>query len=211
LPVFPLPSIVFFPGTVLPLHIFEDRYKQMVRDARGGAGIIAMALLREGWEPEYYGSPEVYRIGCAGEMSDIVPLPEGRFNIKLRGLSRVRLVSFEQESPYRIAVVEPLPERAPAEVDPRAQALKRRLVQALAALVAGSQRQAIPVADLGDAPLPSLVNTLCARLDLPLAVKQELLTMDDLLDRCTALTRLLGKATRRRRSSVVADSEETIH
>ena len=88
-PVFPLPTVVFFPGTILPLHIFEQRYKKMVQDAQSGTGVIAMALMKQGWEPEYYGSPDVFRIGCAGCIAEVVNLPDGRFNIKLAGVSRV--------------------------------------------------------------------------------------------------------------------------
>jgi Lon protease-like protein len=66
IPIFPLPNVVLFPSVFLPLHIFEPRYRAMVRDALGGDRIIGMALLRPGWDAHYEGSPAVYEVGCAG-------------------------------------------------------------------------------------------------------------------------------------------------
>src|SRR5512146_486046 len=86
LPVFPLPNVVFFPKTYLPLHIFEPRYRQMVADATAGGQCIAMALLKEGWESDYYGNPSIYPIVCAGRLVSVQPLPDGRSNILLQGL-----------------------------------------------------------------------------------------------------------------------------
>src|SRR5690349_7326414 len=63
IPIFPLPNVVLFPEVPLPLHIFEPRYRQMVRDALAGSGIIGMTLLRGDWEDEYHAAPEVYRVG----------------------------------------------------------------------------------------------------------------------------------------------------
>ena len=64
-PVFPLPDVVFFPGTVLPLHIFEPRYRSMVRDAVAGEGLIAMALLRPQWEQALTTHPPIHTVGGA--------------------------------------------------------------------------------------------------------------------------------------------------
>ena len=66
-PLFPLPNTVLFPRAVLPLHIFEERYKTMTADALRGRRQIAMALLRPGWEKSYYGAPEIEPIVCVGE------------------------------------------------------------------------------------------------------------------------------------------------
>ena len=66
LPLFPLPNAVLFPGVYLPHHIFESRYREMVRDALDDDRIIGMTLLKPGFEAEYEGRPPIYRIGCAG-------------------------------------------------------------------------------------------------------------------------------------------------
>ena len=63
-PVFPLPTVVLFPHAVVPLHIFELRYRTMVRDALSGERVIALALLKPGWEREYHASPEFHALGC---------------------------------------------------------------------------------------------------------------------------------------------------
>ena len=55
IPIFPLPNVVLFPNMLLPLHIFEPRYREMVEDALNGEGLIGMALLKEGWQNDYYG------------------------------------------------------------------------------------------------------------------------------------------------------------
>lgn len=86
IPVFPLPNVVLFPEVMLPLHIFEPRYRQMVRETREKTPpLIGLALLRGDWQEHYEGKPEVFPLCCAGEMVRISPLQDGRFNILLRG------------------------------------------------------------------------------------------------------------------------------
>ena len=114
--VFPLPNTVFFPETVLPLHIFEPRYRQMVREAVAGSGLLAVTLLKSGWESDYYGNPPVEDIATVGAIRDLEPLPDGRFNLRLVGLQRVRLGRVVQERPYRSMEFEPIPE-LPGEHD----------------------------------------------------------------------------------------------
>src|SRR5687768_2370471 len=65
-PLFPLPNVVLFPRAVLPLHIFEERYKTMAADALAGDRLVAMALLRPGWEKSYYGRPAIEPVVCVG-------------------------------------------------------------------------------------------------------------------------------------------------
>src|SRR5688572_33039349 len=67
-PLFPLPNVVLFPKAVLPLHIFEERYKAMTADALSGHRRIAMALLQRGWERDYYSRPMVEPIVCVGQI-----------------------------------------------------------------------------------------------------------------------------------------------
>ena len=88
IPVFPLPNVVLFPDVKLPLHIFEQRYRDMVQDASGNTpSLIGMVLLRgDSWKDQYEGNPEVYPIGCVGEIDGMVPMPDGRSNIILKGV-----------------------------------------------------------------------------------------------------------------------------
>lgn len=105
-PVFPLSSVVLFPGVLLPLHIFEMRYREMLRDVLNGEKIIAMALLKPGWENNYYEKPDIFNIGCMGLIVSTDYLHDGRANIALYGLKRIRLHENNCDLPYRVATAE---------------------------------------------------------------------------------------------------------
>ncbi len=108
---------MLFPQVALPLHVFEPRYRKMVADAMESHRTIGMTLLRPGWERDYYGRPPVYDRGCAGLIEHHEPLPDGRSNIVLRGLSRFRIVEEHGGEPYRLASVEMLEEAPSAEAE----------------------------------------------------------------------------------------------
>ena len=96
IPLFPLPSVVLFPRAVLPLHIFEDRYRAMTADALTGGRQVAMALLKPGWERDYYARPEIEPVVCVGVILTHELLPDGKYNFLLQGHTRARVV---QETP----------------------------------------------------------------------------------------------------------------
>lgn len=108
--IFPLPSTVFYPNTLLPLYIFEARYRQMVKDALDGSRLIGMVLLKPGWEENYDGRPDVVSVGCVGEIDRAKRLADGKYNIVLKGLSRFRILREVSGKPYRLAEVEFLEE-----------------------------------------------------------------------------------------------------
>ena len=87
-PIFPLAGALLFPRSQLPLHIFEERYREMVRDALAGPGRIAMIQPASDDEP-----PSLYRAGCLGEIVGVEELDDGRFNIVLQGSHRFRLIA----------------------------------------------------------------------------------------------------------------------
>jgi Lon protease-like protein len=91
LAIFPLPGIVLFPNALLPLHIFEPRYRDMMTDVTAGSRILAIARLKPGFEPEYEGRPPVFDTIGIGEVVTADRLPDGRWNIMLRGLARARI------------------------------------------------------------------------------------------------------------------------
>jgi Lon protease-like protein len=105
IPLFPLPNVVLFPEVPLPLHVFEPRYRAMVRDALAGTGVIGIVLLRGDWEAEYHGAPEVFRVGCAGRIVEATPLADGRFNVVLAGMREFEILSEQRERAYRQATV----------------------------------------------------------------------------------------------------------
>ena len=110
IPLFPLPTTVFYPNPSLPLHIFEPRYRSMVADALLGEGEIGMVLLKPGWENDYQGTPEIMTIGCVGKIEQHSQLPEGKYNILLSGLHRFCILNEIEGKIYRQAQVEVLKE-----------------------------------------------------------------------------------------------------
>ena len=102
-PIFPLPDVTFFPHTLMPLHVFEARYRVMVMDALERDRKLAVVRLQPGYEATYAGKPAVHAVGGLGEIVSCERLATGRYNILLRGECRVRI---EQELPtdtlYRV-------------------------------------------------------------------------------------------------------------
>jgi uncharacterized protein len=111
LPIFPLPDLTFFPHTVLPLHVFEARYRAMVTDCLSRDRRLAVVGLQPGYEACYEGKPAVRAIAGAGSIVRCERLATGRFNILLRGECRIRI---EREVPtdtlYRVAAAASLAE-----------------------------------------------------------------------------------------------------
>lgn len=100
LPVFPLPRTVLFPGALLPLHIFEPRYRRMISECLAGHKTMAVALLR----PPGRGVAESFEpLAGVGVIVDSVSLPDGRYNVLLQGRARVRLEELPFLPPYRRA------------------------------------------------------------------------------------------------------------
>lgn len=108
LPVFPLPRVVFFPGTALPLHLFEPRYTEMIEDCLdSGCSAMAVALLAPGWEVRYEGNPEMHEIAGAGRIVAHQRQADGTHDVILHGLDRVRLRELPNEGhAYRCARAE---------------------------------------------------------------------------------------------------------
>ena len=109
-PLFPLPNVVLFPRVFLPLHIFEPRYREMVRDALAADRIIGMVLLRSGGAAGGADNPAVFPTGCAGRITHCEQLPDGRYNIVLRGVHKFRILEEDRTRSYRRASVETLDE-----------------------------------------------------------------------------------------------------
>lgn len=111
--VFPLPSVVLFPGAAQPLHIFEPRYRQLVKDALASDGVFGMAQLALGWEREYGGSPELLPLLSVGAISVHQELDDGKFNLVLIGVCRARVLQEwpeQQGRLYREVEAELLPD-----------------------------------------------------------------------------------------------------
>ena len=89
--LFPLPNLVLFPHVMQPLHVFEQRYRELLEDAMAGDRLVAMAALAPGWEKDYEGRPSLYPMACLGRIAAHCRLQDGTYNVLLLGLQRVRL------------------------------------------------------------------------------------------------------------------------
>jgi Lon protease-like protein len=98
LPIFPLPNCVLLPGGLLPLHVFEPRYRQLTKDCLAGDQVMGVARLLPGFEADYQGRPPVYGQLGVGRVMASEELPDGRYLLLLRGIARVDLV---EELPAR--------------------------------------------------------------------------------------------------------------
>ena len=188
LPIFPLPSVVLFPNVFLPLHIFEPRYREMVADALASDRMIGMVLLRQGWDRDYEGRPPIYSVGCSAVLTHNERLPDGRYNIVLRGIERFRIVEEDDARSYRRALVEPLRDHA---LDPGDRAAILRQRAKLESMLGPNQ------SGTGDPRMPAamsdedLVNALAQYLDLEPLEKQALLEKACLRSRAESLVELL--------------------
>ncbi|MCC7192089.1 MAG: LON peptidase substrate-binding domain-containing protein [Phycisphaeraceae bacterium] len=119
-PLFPLPQCVLLPHATIPLHIFEPRYRQMVKDALDSRGLIAMASFdNKDWKSLYDGSPTLREHICLGYIIRHESLTGGKYNILLQGVCRARITKeIEADTLYRQALIEPTERRPPLlEID----------------------------------------------------------------------------------------------
>lgn len=174
IPLFPLPNLVLFPGVTIPLHIFEPRYREMMADVESGDGLIGMMLLKEDWEEKYYGYPDIYNIGCAGRVGDVVKLPDGRYNLMLEGMSEFRVTREIRERSFRQVEVEWCPTRRTAlELDDESmEGLHELLVGYVGDVAAQAWRSLVEEQGMRGA---DLINFICFHLDIPPIEKQTLL------------------------------------
>jgi Lon protease-like protein len=193
-PLFPLPNVVLFPRAVLPLHIFEERYKAMTADALQGDRQIAMALLRPGWERDYYQKPAIEQVVCIGTILTHERLPDGKYNFLLQGHTRARVVRELSDHDYRVATLEPITETEVLEIDLEPE--RRRLAGMfergpLAALPTAAQFREIIA---GQLPTTDVMDLVAFNLIDDVPLKQSLLADGDVrrriettLDALTAL------------------------
>ncbi len=197
LPLFPLGSVLF-PGLVLPLHIFEDRYRRLVRELltqpEGSRrfGVVAIRLGTEAGQPE----PKLYEVGCTAELRRIDPLADGRFNVVAVGGSRFRLHSVSPSRAYLVGDVEELAEDPgdPAAAGPLAERLRRVFTGYLAALgelrAADESSPATPQLPADPVRLSHLVSAV-ALLDM--SDKQRLLAEPDAVSRLRSALTILSR------------------
>ena len=189
IPLFPLPNVVFFPKTYLPLHVFEPRYRQMVADAATGGQCIGMALLKEGWEELYDGNPPIFSVGCVGRLASVQRLPDGRSNILLQGLERYEVREEFYEKSYREARVTLKRRDRQFAMDP---SLRQYLMGVLDEYLR-TEEEASPLHSLvrPDVSDEIFVNSLSTYLDCTPLEKQFLLEAEDLAQQARRLSDLI--------------------
>jgi len=194
LPLFPL-GTVLYPGLLLPLHIFEDRYRQLVRDLKAGPeprrfGVIA---IREGRETGVDGVSALYEIGCTATLRRVSERDDGRFDLITIGADRFRLITLDRSLPYLQGEVEILPEETGDSdaVERAVEAVQRAFRGYVDALTARGMTQ-VSVPDLPDEPMP-LSYLVAASIIADLPDRQALLAEPDALGRLNAERALLTR------------------
>jgi Lon protease-like protein len=192
IPIFPLPETSLFPGVSRPFVIFEPRYREMIADALKGDLIIGMVRLRPGFEKDYEGRPPVYAIGCAGVIDKYEKLPDGRYVILLRGLSRFRIAAEDAPAgprkPYRLARVEVVPELLDDDERVTLSALRNRVDKLLEAVLPLAAEPPDPTLDDAE-----FINIVAQNLGMPEDARQDLLERNRVVERARALLELLEK------------------
>jgi len=194
IPLFPLPTTVFYPNTFLPLHIFEPRYRCMVEDAIEAEGKIGMILLKSGWEKDYYGTPEIMTVGCLGKIERYSQLPEGKYNMLLSGLHRFRILQEIEGKLYRQAQVELLEEVNNQDLTDDSLPIRKQVIenmkQYLGKISDGEKVE--HVIDMKNcATLAQLVDRITYHFDLPASKMQEFLEEQDVQKRANTLHSLI--------------------
>lgn len=196
LPLFPL-GTVLYPGLVLPLNIFEERYRQLVRDLLDGPkprrfGVIA---IREGRETGIDGVSALYDVGCLATVRDVTELPDGRYELVTIGTDRFRLHGLDDSKPYLRGEVELLDEQVGDETETRlAVTAVQRGFRGYLDMLASKGSATISVPELPDEPI-LLSYLVAASVIIDLPERQGLLAQPTALRRLRSERALLAKET----------------
>jgi uncharacterized protein len=191
IPIFPLPTTVFYPGTPLPLNIFEPRYREMTADALEGKRQIGMVLLKPDYEEEYFNKPQIYSVGCVGNIEEEIKHLDGKYNFTLVGLRRFRIIIEKEGKAYRQAEIELLEEKNEHDIsEGPPNKCREKLIEKFREfsdfIPEGNPQKAEPDWNLGT-KLSEFIDRFAYQLDLSLAQKQSFLEEQDVLKRAEFL------------------------
>lgn len=190
LPLFPLEDVVLFPHSLIPLHIFEARYRKMVHDILDGNRLVAISLQLEKESPYDGEAPRVARVASVGELVLVQELPDGRFNLVVRGRARIGIdEELASEEPYRLVAAHEIPDDAgpeTTEID-EADAALRALVTGLAESIPDGGDLLKHVAAAQDSPA-ALANVIAASLIPDARTRQGLLETTNVFERLERLS-----------------------
>jgi len=201
IPIFPLPGVVLLPGEVLPLHIFEPRYRAMVKDALDGHRVIGMVELEGSDDGQDVAPSPVREVGCVGLIAEHRELPDGRYLIWLLGLERFRIdEELASDTLYRQVRVSYTPIHESATALAGLFPVRNELLQALPRLIDTDERSRQELQrqmqEVSNSQLIALASQI---LELPSLRKRQLLEADTQVDRfmlvCEDLYRHLDGTT----------------
>lgn len=186
--LFPLPDLVMFPRVLQPLHVFEPRYRELLADALKGDRLIAMAVYRRAGDAFSEGKPPLFDTCCLGRITQCETLPDGRSNLMLAGLRRVRIVAeLSTKRAYREAHVEVCNDIYPADGDADRAARHNRLLEQFLSQVTGeNDERMLRELSAEKMLLGALTDVVAYTLALETHFKQQLLAELD-VDRRAAL------------------------
>jgi ATP-dependent Lon protease len=189
LPLFPLEDVVLFPHSMIPLQIFEARYRKMVRDVLSSNRLLAISLQLEKEDVAVDTAPRVAAVAAVGELVLAQELPDGRFNLVVRGRARIGIdAELPSEEPYRLIVAHEIPDDSSQEASEirEADAALRALVTGLAESIPDGGELLKHVAAAQDTPA-ALANVIAASLIADAKARQRMLETTDV---CKRLERL---------------------
>ncbi len=190
LPLFPLPNCVLLPGGLLPLLVFEPRYREMTRDCLAGHQLMGIARLRPGFESAYYGRPPVYEKCGVGQILCSEELPDGRFRLLLRGIALAEIArELPADRKYRLVEARALDDASydPADAHDHVHRLIK-LCDRLAEVIPKGGSELRDLVRAFDAP-GACADAVAAALVMDADARQELLEARDPMVR---LQRTLG-------------------
>jgi len=191
--LFPLPNLVLYPQIVQGLHIFEPRYRQLMADTLDSDMQFALVLLQPDWENDYDERPPIQEIACLGKVIAHEKLNDGRYDLQLRGISRIRILEeLDDDKPYRTARFEPLHDIVPSQMSVLT-AIRKEVATAILARFpeGGTTHKQIEELIHSDTPLGPLCDIFAYSLPLPLELKQQLLAECNVAARASQLASAL--------------------
>jgi Lon protease-like protein len=190
LPLFPIQDLVLFPDSIIPLHVFEARYRKMVRDVLGSNRLVAISLQLEKENLEDGSAARVASVASVGELVLAQELPDGRFNLVVRGRARIGIdEELPSDEPYRLVAAHEIPDDPSSEADDLsdADAALRALVTGLAESIPDGGELLKHVAAAQDTPA-ALANVIAASLIADAKARQRLLETTDVFERIERLS-----------------------
>jgi len=183
IPVFPLPNLVLFPHIVVPLHIFEERYKVMINGCIDGSEVFGLVLLRSGADEET--EETIHRVGVTARVVEVERLDEGRMNILCEGERRFRIYRFTQQTPFWKGAVNFLDDKEHHSTEALYDQVAElyRSVANLSATLSGSEEPELVLPESAT-DLSYMVSYV---LDIDSEEKQKLLEMDSTAERLQML------------------------